>query len=123
MAEDMEKKDLFSQVREALPQRREPSNEELTPIELLAKYRVTPTTVLPPMGTLFKVYDIPCFYRVFMWSKLQKTSQFTKKMTQNSIIFLRFLQIISGRNCYPDTTLLTKPLILQGLTASLQSSF
>ena len=63
MAEDMEKKDLFSQVREALPQRREPSNEELTPTELLAKYRVTPTTVLPPMGTLFKVYDIPCFYR------------------------------------------------------------
>jgi hypothetical protein len=60
---------------------------------------------------------------VFMWSKLQKTSQFTKKMTKNSIIFLRFLQIISGRNCYPDTTLLTKPLILQGLTASLQSSF
>ena len=59
----MEKKDLFSQVREALPQRRELSNEELTPIELLEKYRVTPTTVLPPMGTLFKVYDIPCFYR------------------------------------------------------------
>jgi hypothetical protein len=93
MAEDMEKKDLFSQVREALPQRREPSNEELTPIELLAKYRVTPTTVLPPMGTLFKVYDIPCFYRVFMWSKLQKTSQFTKKMTKNSLIFCVFCRL------------------------------
>ena len=59
----MDKKDLFSQVREALPQKRELSNEELTPIELLAKYRVTPTTVLPPMETLFKAYEVPCFYR------------------------------------------------------------
>ena len=59
----MDKKDIFSQVREALPQRRELSNEELTPIELLARYRVTPSTILPPMGTLFKVDDIPCFYR------------------------------------------------------------
>lgn len=59
----MDKNDLFSQVREALPQRRELSNDELTPIELLAKYRVTPTTILPPMETLFKAYDVPCFYR------------------------------------------------------------
>ena len=59
----MNKIDLFSQVREALPQRREPSDEELTPIELLARYRVTPTTVLPPMETLFRAYDVPCFYR------------------------------------------------------------
>ena len=59
----MNKIDLFSQVREALPQRREPSDEELTPIELLAKYRVTPTTVLPPMETLFRAYNVPCFYR------------------------------------------------------------
>ena len=34
----MNKIDLFSQVREALPQRREPSDDELTPIELLARY-------------------------------------------------------------------------------------
>lgn len=59
----MDKNDLFSQVREALPQKRELSNEELTPIELLAKYRVTPTTILPPMETLFRAYDVPCFYR------------------------------------------------------------
>lgn len=59
----MNKIDLFSQVREALPQRREPSDDELTPIELLARYRVTPTTVLPPMETLFRAYDVPCFYR------------------------------------------------------------
>ena len=59
----METKDLFSQVREALPQRRELSDDELTPIELLARYRVTPTTVLPPMETLFRAYDVPCFYR------------------------------------------------------------
>ena len=59
----MNKIDLFSQVREALPQKRELSNDELTPIELLAKYRVTPTTILPPMETLFKAYDVPCFYR------------------------------------------------------------
>ena len=55
----MNKIDLFSQVREALPQRREPSDDELTPIELLARYRVTPTTV----ETLFRAYDVPCFYR------------------------------------------------------------
>ena len=59
----METNDLFSQIREALPQRRELSNDELTPIELLARYRVTPTTVLPPMETLFRAYDVPCFYR------------------------------------------------------------
>ena len=59
----MNKIDLFSQVREALPQRRELSDDELTPIELLARYRVTPTTVLPPMETLFRAYDVPCFYR------------------------------------------------------------
>lgn len=59
----MNKIDLFSQVREALPQRRELSNDELTPIELLARYRVTPTTALPPMETLFRAYDVPCFYR------------------------------------------------------------
>ena len=59
----MNKIDLFSQVREALPRRREPSDDELTPIELLARYRVTPTTVLPPMETLFRAYDVPCFYR------------------------------------------------------------
>lgn len=59
----MNKIDLFSQVREALPQRRELSDEELTPIELLARYRVTPTTVLPPMETLFRANDVPCFYR------------------------------------------------------------
>ena len=59
----MNKIDLFGQVREALPQRRELSDDELTPIELLARYRVTPTTVLPPMETLFRAYDVPCFYR------------------------------------------------------------
>ena len=59
----MNKIDLFSQVREALPQRRELSDDELTPIELLARYRVTPTTVLPPMETLFRAYNVPCFYR------------------------------------------------------------
>ena len=59
----METNDLFNQVREALPQRRELSDDELTPIELLARYRVTPTTVLPPMETLFRAYDVPCFYR------------------------------------------------------------
>ena len=59
----MDEKDIFSQVRKALPQRRELSNEGLAPVELLAKYRVTPTTVLPPMETLFKVCDVPCFYR------------------------------------------------------------
>ena len=59
----METNDMFSQIREALPQRRELSNDELTPIELLARYRVTPTTVLPPMETLFRAYDVPCFYR------------------------------------------------------------
>jgi len=59
----MNKIDLFSQVREALPQKRELSDDELTPIELLARYRVTPTTVLPPMETLFRAYDVPCFYR------------------------------------------------------------
>lgn len=59
----MNKIDLFSQVREALPQRRELSDDELTPIELLARYHVTPTTVLPPMETLFRAYDVPCFYR------------------------------------------------------------
>ena len=59
----MNKIDLFSQVREALPQKRELSDEELTPIELLARYRVTPTTALPPMETLFRAYDVPCFYR------------------------------------------------------------
>jgi len=59
----MNKIDLFSQVREALPQRRELSDDELTPVELLARYRVTPTTVLPPMETLFRAYDVPCFYR------------------------------------------------------------
>ena len=59
----MNKIDLFGQVREALPQRRELSDDELTPIELLARYRVTPTTVLPPMETLFRAYDEPCFYR------------------------------------------------------------
>ena len=59
----METNDLFNQIREALPQRRELSNDELTPIELLARYRVTPTTVLPPMETLFRAYDVPCFYR------------------------------------------------------------
>jgi hypothetical protein len=59
----MDEKDIFNQVRNALPQRRELSNEELAPVELLAKYRVTPTTVLPPMETLFKVCDVPCFYR------------------------------------------------------------
>ena len=59
----MNKIDLFSQVREALPQRRELSDDELTPIELLARYRVTPTTVLPPMETLFRANDVPCFYR------------------------------------------------------------
>ena len=56
-------RNAFLQVKEVLPQRRQYTDSELTPKELLAKSRVTPTTLLPPMEHLFLMYDIPCFYR------------------------------------------------------------
>ena len=56
-------RNAFLQVKEVLPQRRQYTDSELTPKELLAKSRVTPTTQLPPMEHLFLMYDIPCFYR------------------------------------------------------------
>ena len=35
----------------------------LTPEQLLEKSRITPETVLPPMVNLFRMYEVPCFYR------------------------------------------------------------
>jgi len=53
----------FSIVKGALPQKRQLSLSELNAEELLERSRVTPTTVLPPMEALFRMYDVPCFYR------------------------------------------------------------
>ena len=41
-----------------------PAREErLTTEQLLELSRITPTTELPPMENLFRMYDVPCFYR------------------------------------------------------------
>jgi len=55
--------EAFSIVRGVLPQERKPVVDELTPEQLLARSRVTPETELPPMVSLFSLYDVSCFYR------------------------------------------------------------
>ncbi len=55
--------DAFSQIQGVLMPRRQHSDSELSPEQLLIKSRVTPTTELPPMEPLFRMYDVPCFYR------------------------------------------------------------
>ena len=40
-----------------------PSDGGLTPEELLARSRITPSLMLPPMQPLFQMYGVPCFYR------------------------------------------------------------
>ena len=54
--------DVLSIVRGALPKVRSPL-KELSPEQLLSESRVTPSTQLPPMEPLFRMYDVPCFYR------------------------------------------------------------
>ena len=39
------------------------SDGGLTPEELLARSRITPSLMLPPMQPLFQMYGVPCFYR------------------------------------------------------------
>ena len=39
---------------------KEPTKEE---IDNLYKERITPETDLPPMQPLFRMFDVPCFYR------------------------------------------------------------
>ena len=41
-------------------ERKEPSPQE---VEELFCERITPETDLPPMQPLFKMFDVPCFYR------------------------------------------------------------
>ena len=55
--------EAFSLVKGAMPRKRQPLFSELTPEELLLLSRVTPTTKLAAMEPLFRMYDVPCFYR------------------------------------------------------------
>ena len=61
--------EAYSLIKGALSQKRQASHTErfnmdnLTLTECLAELRVTPTTMLPPTEPLFRMYDVPCFYR------------------------------------------------------------
>lgn len=55
--------EAFTKVKGTLPQKRQPKLSELPAQEVLPLTRVTPTTALTPMEPLFRMYDVPCFYR------------------------------------------------------------
>ena len=55
--------EALSLVKGAMPRKRQPPLSEMPPEELLLLSRVTPTTELKPMEPLFRMYDVPCFYR------------------------------------------------------------
>ena len=59
----------YSLIKGTLAQKQQEAQTEkfdmdrLPPEACLAELRVTPTTVLPPMEPLFRMFDVPCFYR------------------------------------------------------------
>lgn len=77
-----------------MPQRRRPREEEMTPEQLLASTRVTPTTELPPMEPLFRMYDVQCFYRGELVAVCGKAKS-GKTL---------FLSTIMAKGCSPPST-------------------
>ncbi len=55
--------EAFNLVQEALERCVQASPRVLTPEQMLASTRVTPKTPLSPLDYLFKMFDVPCFYR------------------------------------------------------------
>jgi len=84
----------FSILCGAMPQRRRPREEEMTPEQLLASTRVTPTTELPPMEPLFRMYDVQCFYRGELVAVCGKAKS-GKTL---------FLSTIMAKGCSPPST-------------------
>lgn len=57
---NMVKGSLSQRRRTASPEHREPTQEE---VDELFDERITPETELPPMQPLFRMFDVPCFFR------------------------------------------------------------
>lgn len=97
-----------------MPRKREPREEELSDKELLERLRVTPTTELPPMETLYEMYGVPCFYRgelVAVCGKAKSGKTLFLSMIMAACISLRVLWLDTEQSQQSTQEILVKRIV------------